>query len=226
MDSLLAKAISAFDSEAYTTSREFAEQALRLDARNERAQELSSAAFEAGREKSNRDFIRKKRIQFRVWKQELKSYRIPVTDIVRIPDAEDWAELTRIRAERRNIGRGTEEAPEDSALREQLSGTILPGLVVREVESLGEVVAQIQAITGLPIVVDPAAEEAVQSEGVLYDIPLNNSIGASQALNIVQDASGEDVVWTVKHGTVMFTTREKAGGEIVTRSHDLSLIHI
>ena len=221
VNDLMRSGIAAFEAQQYETSRTFAERALRIDPRNEDAMDLSDASFKAGLERDNEDFIRRKRVRYQEWEQELQALQVPVTGVLNI-DEDYWAQITEIRQPRTAIvGDGDLDAL-DSRLIRQLSETVVPGLVVEEEESLTVVIEQIRATTNLDILVDPPAEEAALSEGAIFDLRLTNAQPANQVLNLVTDLAGPDVVWSIEHGAVLITTRDKAAGQLILRHHDIS----
>jgi Flp pilus assembly secretin CpaC/tetratricopeptide (TPR) repeat protein len=222
INTLLAQSVAAFDAEAYDTSRAFAERVLRLDPKNEKAQEISDAAFQAGLERSNTRFIQSKRERFQEWELSLDNLTVPNTGVLQLPSIDEWNSLTALRQRRTNAAEMAAADPLDEKLKQQIKDTRLPGLVVRDVESLSEVAQQLNAVSGIDIVVDPAAEEAVVGEGVVFDLPFGNPIGMRDLLDNIASQSGESVVWTVQFGAVFFTTAEKARGELALVNHDIS----
>ena len=75
--------------------------------------------------------------------------------------------------------------------------------------------------TGLPLVVTPAAEDAVLDAGVVFDLDLENPISVENLLNLITRTAGEEVVWTIRHEAVLVTTRAKAAGRFVFELHDI-----
>src|SRR6185436_2986515 len=73
----------------------------------------------------------------------------------------------------------------------------------------------------IPMITDPAAEQAVVDAGVVFNIDLSNQIAVDRVLNLIAQASGENVTWVIRHDTVLFTTKEKARGELVIFNHDV-----
>lgn len=218
----LDQAIAAFDLESYELAMEFSERVLEEDPRNEMAREIRDTSFEAGREKANQNFLRKKQVRFQEWRQELLEQRIPYTKLLNV-DQKDWNELTEMRAGRGVLGAAVDETgAEDLAVLAQLRETRIPNLVVDEIESLTEVIDQVKLVSGIDMVVDQAAEDAAYDEAVLYTFNLKNSTTVENALDLIADASGEEVTWTVKYGAVLLTTREKARGELEMVPHDIS----
>ncbi|MCE9593515.1 MAG: hypothetical protein K8S98_04915 [Planctomycetes bacterium] len=221
VSNLLDQAIGAFEATKYDKAMDYADQVLRRDPRNEKAQEIRDAAFRAGREQVREDYVRAKREQFKRWQEELSEARVPYTDVIKLPDEDFWNDLTAKRSTRRGIDLSQAMPESERALREQLATTRIPGLTVQQEESLTKVIDIIRTLTGLPLVVDPAAETAATEAGVVFDLALQNPLTVEQALNIVTKACGDTVSWTVKHDAVIVTTKTKARGELVIYNHDV-----
>jgi hypothetical protein len=218
---LLDQAIGAFEAAKYDKAIDYADQTLRRDPRNEKAQEIRDAAFRSGREQVREDYVRAKREQFKRWREDLEEKRVPYTDIITLPDQDFWNDITAKRASRRGIDLSRVMSESERALRAQLGETRIPGLTVEKEESLSKVIDVVRTMTGLPLVVDPAAEAAATEAGVVFDLSLQNPLTVEQALNIVTKACNDTVAWTVKHDAVIVTTKTKARGELVIYNHDV-----
>ncbi len=221
VDNMLAQAIDAFEGGDYDDAIYYADLALRKDPRNERAAELRDAAFRAGREQVRADYVERKREQFARWKEQLDSYRIPWSDPITLPDPDRWAEITEIRRSRRGIALEQSVDPGEAALREQLRTTLIKLPEVRDEESLTALFDHVKVITGLPIVVDPAAENAALDNGVILNFSFENDLSVEQVLNLVTDMAGEEVTWTIRHDAVIVTTKERARAKPVVVHHDV-----
>ena len=221
VSNMIDQAIGAFAVANYEQSMEFADEALRDDPRNERAREIRDAAFRAGREQVRDDYIVAKREEFKRWQEQLAEMRVPYTEVYTLPDRDDWAATTELRASRRGIDLSRNETAEERDLKAALSTTRIPGLQISDEERLSAVVDIIRTYTGLPLVVDPAAENAATDLGVVFDFAMENPLTVKQALNIIVDQAGEDVTWTVRHDAVLVTTTTKARGEPIIYNHDV-----
>ncbi len=219
--SLMATGIAAFEARAYDTARVFAERALRVDPRSEDAMDLRDASFKAGLENENEDFIRRKRERYRQWLLEMQDYQIPVTDVLTL-DEDYWRQITEVRQDRTAILGSRNLDPLDAEMTKRLRELRLPGLLVEDEESLSVVADQVRAATGLDIVVDPAAEDAALSEGAIFDLKLTNPMPVEAVLNLIAERAGPSVVWSIEHGAVLITTRERAQGQLILRNHDIS----
>jgi type II secretory pathway component GspD/PulD (secretin) len=221
LGNMIDQAIAAFDAGRYEDAIEFSEQALRVDPRNDQAQEIRDAAFRAGRAQVRGDYVLAKREQFRRWRETLEGMRVPNTDIITLPDQDYWSEVTTRRKARRGIDLTRTETEAERELRQALESTRITSLRVADEESLEAVIGQIRTMTGLPLVVDPAAENAAVEAGVVFNFNLENPLTVRQALDLVTNQAGEDVTWTVRHDAVLITTRTKARGIPVIYNHDV-----
>jgi hypothetical protein len=88
-------------------------------------------------------------------------------------------------------------------------------------ESLREAVELLATISGLPLVVHPAAQEAALDAGATFDLKLANPLPAESVLNLITELAGDDVAWTVRDGVVLVTTAEKARGRMLLASYDV-----
>ncbi len=218
---LLDETIRAFNAGDYEDAIDLSERVLRLDPRNEYAMDIRDTAFRKGRELVREEFLVKKREQYARWQEELDEMRIPYEGVITLPDIDYWNKITANRALRPGLDLTQSVDPGETELRERLASTRIPGLSIDSEESLTTVIRAIQVITGLPIVVDPLAEDAALTEGVVYNLNLTNALSAEKALNLVTQMSGPDVTWTVRHETVLVTTKEKARGDLVIINHDI-----
>ena len=219
--SLLDEAISSFRAQRYDDAIDSAERVLRLDPRNERALEIKDTAFRAERELVAREQLVNKREQYARWQEEMDRLRITNQDVLTLPDEDYWRDITEKRARRPGLDLSQNVSASEIELRQELASTTLPGLSVDQEESLTTVVNLIQVTTGLPLVVDPAAETAAFDEGAVFNFSLTNPLTAEKALNLVTETAGPEVTWAIKHDAVLVTTNEKARGELVTYNHDV-----
>lgn len=221
IDNMVAQAIEAFDAGEYEDAMYYADQALRKDPRNRRAEEIRESAFKAGQKQTRVEYVAAKREQFQRWKEEIESYKVLWNDTITLPDPDAWAEMTELRSKRRGLDLDKMDTPSEQALRQTLRRTLIKLPPVDEEEDIRAIVDMIRIMTGLPLVVDPAAANAVTDEGVLFTFSFENELTVEQALNLLTDFAGEEVTWTVRHDAVMVTTAEKARGESVVVHHDV-----
>jgi tetratricopeptide (TPR) repeat protein len=218
---ILDQAIAAFERGDYDEAMDLSDQALRRDPRNERAQEIRESSFRAGRQQVRDDYVLAKREQFSRWREELSAMRVPWTDIVTLPDQDFWNRITEERSQRRGIDLTQTKTPAERVLEEQVKTVRIPGLQVAEQESLRAVIDLLRTYTDLPLVVDPAAENAALDAGVVFTFSLQNPLTVEQALNIITRAAGEEVTWTIRNEAILITTRERARGQLIIYNHDV-----
>ncbi|MFN0009000.1 MAG: hypothetical protein ACKVXR_13950 [Planctomycetota bacterium] len=219
--STLERAIAAFRAGDYDEAETIAKAALEKDPRNSQAVEVRDAAFRAGRTKVREEYVRQKNEQFRRWQESIKEMQIPYIQVITPPDAERWHEITELRSKRRGLDLSQKIPESEKALRDQLQTTAVQMPEVKDEESLTQVMDVLRTITGLPIVVDPAAENATATSGTVFNFNFENRLTAEQALNLITKMAGEDVTWTVRHDAVLVTTREKARGKPIIVNHDV-----
>ena len=221
INEMITAAVDAFRAEEYGDAIEFSERALRLDPRNERAQDIRDTAFRQERTHVRREALANKLEQYRRWEQEIRDLRIPTTGVIDLPDAEYWNRITELRSRRPGLDLGMQVDPGTIELRRRLAETRIPGFSIDEIESLQEVIESLRVITDLPFVVHPLAEEAAADEGVVYNYTFTNPLTVERALNIITGDSGEEVTGTICHDAILVTTKERARGELVIKNHDV-----
>jgi hypothetical protein len=147
--------------------------------------------------------------------------QIPWTDVVTLPDADRWNEITELRAKRRGLDLTQTVGEGERELREQIRSTMvqLPGIT--DVESLSAVIDVVRTQTGLPLVVDPAADTAVSEAGIVFNFSFEHRLTAEQALNLITGMAGDTVTWTLRHDVILITTREKARSRPIIVNHDV-----
>lgn len=218
---MIEQSIAAFEAADYETAQQYAQEALRKDPRNEKAAELRDSSFKAGREQVRADYIAAKSEQFRRWREELADARVPQSEIYALPDADFWKDITETRSKRPGIDLTTHESESERLLKEKVRSTRIPGLTV-DTESLSEVIDPIRTVTGLPLVVDPAAENEASTAGAVFKQNLQNPISVHDALNLITGLAGETVTWTIKHDAILITTKAKARGRPLVVNHDVN----
>ena len=220
-NNLLNEAIAAFRNQDYDETIALADRVLRLDPRNERALDLRDTAFRKGRGLVQDTFLREKLVQYQRWQEDMDELKIPYQGVITLPDQDYWNDITSLRAARTKLDLGAADSAVAVELRNQLSSSRIPGLNVKDEESLTTVIQSLNAITGIPMITDPRAEQAAVDGGVVFNIDLTNSIAVDKVLNLITQAAGENVTWTIRHDTVLVTTKENARGELVIFNHDV-----
>jgi len=221
VDAVLEQSIDAFERGDYEEAERLAGEALRLDARSERARELKDAAFRAGRTQVRADYLERKSEQFRRWRESMKELQVPYTDVITLPDSDRWNAMTALRARRPGLDLAAKLDPGEAKLRESLRETTLSITGIKDLESLSAVIDVVRVQTGAPLVVDPAAEAAASEASTVFTFSFENKITLEQALNLITKMAGETVTWTVRHEAVIITTKEKARSRPIVVNHDV-----
>ncbi|MDP6764375.1 MAG: hypothetical protein QF903_12225 [Planctomycetota bacterium] len=221
LDNMLEQAMVAFEKEDYDDAMYFADEALRKDPRNDQAQDIRTSAFKAGRKQVRAEYVERKREQYAVWRERMDAARIPWDEVITLPDPDHWAEITELRASRQGLDPEQLVSKSERTLRRRLRQTTLRLRPVEEEESLRAVVDNVRLQTGLPLVVDPAAENSVIDNGIVFEFSFENEVTAEQILNLLADMAGEEVTWVIRHDAVLLTTTEKALGKPVVQHHDV-----
>jgi Flp pilus assembly secretin CpaC/tetratricopeptide (TPR) repeat protein len=221
----LDRAISAFQIADYEEAHSLAKQALEQDPRNEQAREIKDASFRALKTQVRQDYVQAKNEQFRRWQESMRELVIPYTEVITNPDREEWQKMSDVRSKRRGLDLSAKLTETERALRDQLRTTLLSMPPIQEQEKLSAVVDVIATLTGLPIVVDPAADNAARDAGKVFTLNLEHRVSVEQALNLICSMTGDGVdnpvTWTVRHDVVFVTTKEKARGKPIPVNHDV-----
>ena len=218
---MVARASQAFELRRFDDAVDLADQALEMDPRNKTAYDIREAAFTAGRNQASETYIIEKAEQFARWRESLAALTIPHTDNVTMPGKDEWRRITKLRKSRRGLDLSSKVSAEEQELRNLLRKTtvVLPG--IEGEEEISPLIRIIADYTQLPILVDPAAEDAVLSAGAVFDVNFPNPITVEQALNFLCEVGGEEVTWTVRHEAVIVTTTDKARGAPQPYYHDV-----
>ncbi len=218
---MLQDAIEAFDNEKFDDTVNLTEEILRLDPLNEKAVELRDTAYRARHERISDKFVLERKERFKRWLEDLEEAKIPSSEILQTPDPDFWADITKKRRIYRDLGIQQDESPEDARLRAEVAKAKIPGLRVDGETSLEAVVDQLRTFTDIPFVVTPAAVDAVDSEGIEFNLNLGNQITVENALKVITDSAGAEVTYTFRNGVVYITTVSKAQGNMILRAHDV-----
>ena len=221
LDRMLMEAIAAFQREDFDESLELSEEILRLDPLNARAAELRDTTFRARHARVNSDFLTERSDRFRRWLEDIEESMIPSTQIVQYPDPDHWAAITEGRKHFTDLGLDLEADAETAELMREINDTQVPGMQVDGETSLETVVDNLRRFTNIPIVVTPDAIDAVDTEGIEFNLNLSHPLSVANALTVITEASGPDVTYTFRHGVVYITTRSRAQGDLVLRAHDV-----
>ena len=121
-----------------------------------------------------------------------------------------WAQVAERLSEEHSVAQVLELGPVSAQLLEAVDQVHVASLAVHEEESLAAIAGVLSAMTGLPILVDAEAENAVLDEGVLFDIAWSHPASVRVTLDALRELSGGVIAWTVRDGAVLVTTPERA----------------
>ncbi|MCH2112557.1 MAG: hypothetical protein MK213_06830, partial [Planctomycetes bacterium] len=217
---MLSSAIESFEAEDYDRTLTLVQDILRADPLNDRARELRDTTNRARHELVNETFLTERGERFRLWKAEMDRAMIPGTEILETPNLDHWARITEARARVKNAG-GDSSDTQNLALAEEIANTKIPGFQVDAEPSLEEVINKLRPYTDIPFVVTPDAVEAVDAEGIEFNLNLNRPISVQNALNVITEAAGVEVTYTFKHGVVYISSRSANQGRYHLRAHDV-----
>jgi len=219
---MLDRAIASFQNGDYDAAENFAQQALDKDPRNDQARDIKDAAFRAGRKQVRADYVETKNEQYRRWREAMKEMQIPWTPELTLPSADEWNRITELRSKRRGIDLTQRVSDSDQRIRESMRSTTVQNLVAKDEESLTAVVEGLRVMSGLPLVVDPAAEAAAKDLATVFTFSFENALTVEQALNlIVRMVPDDKVTWTIRHDAILVTTKEKARDKPIMYNHDV-----
>ncbi len=215
---ILEDSIAAFERNDFEESVKLAEQVLDRDPQNDRATRIRLEARAASREDMTEHAIDLRKDEFRRWKQDIEESRIPYADILTGPDPDFWAEITAKRTTAKALSLTTLDTPDVRALKGRIQNTRIPSIQFPDMP-VPEAINGISILSGIPIVVDPDVAAELDSSGVTLNISTLTDITVASLLNIITAQAGETYTYTVKHGVVLITTKEKSLGEAIPRIH-------
>lgn len=217
---LLDDAIAAYNRNDFADAERLSNEVLKQDPHSDRARRLNAAAVEAQRTSANEEAVAKRKEEFRRWKQEIEETRIPYADIHTGPDAETWREISAKRSNTSLLALGELESPQDKELRQRVANTRIASIAFPDMP-VAEAVNGISIISGIPIVIDPEVKAELDSGGTPLNLSTLTDIPVESLLNIVTAQAGEGLTWTVRHGVVFMTKKEKALAKGVPRFHSV-----
>ena len=221
IDLMFQEALDHFDAEEYDKCANLCDDVLRIDPLHDRAKEVRDSAWRARHKNISRRFVTSRKELFRQWNQDIEEARILQDAILVNPDPERWKELTELRRKYSTTIEDNADSEINMALAAEIAGQRVPSLSVSSETSLETVIDQLRTFTNIPFVVTPDATDAVDSEGIEFNITLAHETSVLNALELITAAAGEDVVYTFRHGVVYITTRAKANSDLVLRPHDV-----
>ncbi len=221
LDRVMSEAIRYFDQRDYDKAITLANEVLDEAPLNMRARELKDAANRARHELVNETFLTERKERFRRWLEDFETSRVPFTGIMDEPDLAHWEKISAARERYRGAGDLEDDRSSEEELRREIATTRIPGIQVEGETSLEEVVQKLRPYTDIPFVVTPLAIEAVDAEGIEFNLNLSRPITVENALNVITQAAGQDVVYTFRYGVIYITTRSNAQGQLILKAHDV-----
>lgn len=216
--SLQLDAIAAYNRAEYDEAERLADEVLKVDARNTRAKSIKNSAIEAARDQGNSRAIDERKEEFRRWKQDIEESRVPYGDILVPPDADEWQAMSARRNASSFLALETAEEPADRDLRNRLQNTVIESMAFPGVP-VSEAINGISIRTGIPIFIDPEVAAELETNGTTLNLGNLNKLSVEYMLNLIEQQAGENITHVVRHGVVMITKKDKAGGKAIPRIH-------
>jgi general secretion pathway protein D len=211
-------AVEAFNRDEYSVAEEYANRILEVQPDNTKARELQLAANRARHAKVNKDFLRREKLAFREWMDDIQATRIPQDKILAWPSRSFWEKISAVRSKARPTFGKQETDPEAAALLAKVKGTNV-NLAV-DSQQFGEVIKTLQIQTGFNIMTDPRIASEV-NEAEVTGLTLTD-VSLATALDMLKSSAGEDVVWTTSGNIVKFTKREYVVTNLLVQIHSVA----
>jgi hypothetical protein len=126
-----------------------------------------------------------------------------------------WTDVAESLAENYSVAQTLPADPADLAMRERLWDTRVEGLRCQNEKSLGAVLDLLSSQGKVPLALDPRAESACLDAGVVFDLQLDYPVPVATALDILCEAAGDEVEWTVHKGAALITVAGRGLGQRV-----------
>lgn len=216
---LLDGAITKMLNQDFDTAELLANEVLKLDPKNDKAEELLDNIDEARRDANARDYINKRREAYMRWKEDIEETRVPYYGILNEASEEDWARITQLRSVEKSLGIADIETPEDRALRIRLKNTRSDFNF--EDDEISTVANVILNFTGIPVVVNGEVKLELEDNAETITLTDLKDISVESLLNIIVQQVGEGLTWTVRKGVVEITKAELLRDDIPIRLHPI-----
>jgi type II secretory pathway component GspD/PulD (secretin)/tetratricopeptide (TPR) repeat protein len=218
LEQWMAAAVDAFNRDEFRLSEEYANRILEVQPDNTKARELQLAAGRARHDRVEADFLRREKLAFREWMDDIQATRVPQEKILSWPSRSFWERISAVRAKTRPTFGDVSTDTEGQALLQEVKGTTVNLSV--DNQEFREVVKQLQIQTGYNIMVDPRIAPDV-NENPVTGLTLTD-VSLATALTMLQSAGGDEVVWTTKGSIIMFTNREYVTQNLVVQIHSVA----
>jgi type II secretory pathway component GspD/PulD (secretin) len=221
LDAMLSDAISAFDSYEFDRSIGLCEDILREDPLNGHARELIDSAQKARHNNIEESWVQRRSERFQNWQADIEEARILSTEIMEMPDPAHWKRISDLRKDFRTSSSEDADSELNLGLMQDINTQRIPSLIFEGETSLDTVVDQLRTFTSIPFVVTPDAVDAVDSEGIEFNLNMTHELSVANALNIITSVAGPGVTYTFRHGVVYITSTEKAHSNLVLKPHEI-----
>jgi tetratricopeptide (TPR) repeat protein len=221
LDLMLQEAIEAYSTEDFDQAISLTEDILRSNPLDARASELRDASVRTQHKLVSERFVTDRQERFRLWLEELEESKIPLNAIYTGPDQDHWDKISRLRTQYANFDVASTSDPLNAALALEIAATKIPGLQLDGETDLTAVIDQLKNYSDVPFIVHQAATDAVDNESIEFNLTLGSEITVLNALELITQAAGDEVVYTIDSGVVHITTKENAYGAVVTKPHDI-----
>jgi type II secretory pathway component GspD/PulD (secretin) len=221
LDAMLSDAIAAFDSAEYDDAIALCNDIIREDPLYGRARELVDASQKARRSNLEAEWLEERRERFQDWNEDIDEARILNNKIMDLPDPTHWKRISELRLRFRETQTGDIDSDLNMKLLEAITTQRIPSLIFEGETSLETVIDQLRTFTSIPFVITPDAIDAVDSEGIEFNLNMTHELSVANALNIITEVAGSGVTYTFKHGVVYITSTAKAHGNLVLYPHEV-----
>lgn len=190
---------------------------LRIDPENEEAAELRSIANEAWHQNRQRTTSAAFREEWQRTFEDLRHTTAPPAKLIDI-DPDHWAEISQ----RKPLDRAAEIEdidPVEAGIRETLASVrIKPNF---DDVLLEEIVPNLATYTKVNFVVSRAVRDDVDEDVKTIRLAMKEALPVDRILSIMEDLTGGEVRFVIRHGAVNVVTAEEADTDSITRQYEV-----
>ncbi|MBC8369845.1 MAG: hypothetical protein H8E25_07585 [Planctomycetes bacterium] len=220
-DGILEDAIQNFSDSNFDKTIELTSGLMLEDPHHARAQELHAAAEKARHASLEDTWVEVRADRYRTWLEDIEEARVLNNDVVTMPNADHWRKINELRKKYRELPDEEANSAENTKIKNEISTQRIPSLVFEGETSLETVVDQLRTFTNIPFVVTADAIDAVDAEGIEFNLSMTHELSVEHALNIITDAAGPEVIYSFRHGVVYITSIANAYNNLELRPHDI-----
>jgi len=221
LDAMLTDAIVAFDNYEFDRSIGLCEDILIEDPLNGHARELITSSQKARHNNIEQSWVQKRSERYNTWLADIEEARVLTIEVMTMPSAAHWKKISDLRKEFRFTTVEDADSELNMGLMSDITNQRIPSLIFEGETSLDTVVDQLRTFTSIPFVVTPDAVDAVDNEGIEFNLNMTHELSVMNALNIITDVAGPEVTYTFRHGVVYITSTAKANAKMILRLHDV-----